>query len=240
MQKQNDALVIIPAYNEADSIGLVIDKIREYAGEADIVVINDGSEDDTSVIAEAKGVNVLNLPYNIGIGGAVQTGYKFALEMGYGIAIQVDGDGQHPADSINKLIDGIKNNEADMIIGSRYIQGDVRESSMIRATGKWILAKIISLLTGQQVTDSSSGFRAANRKTIKLLARMYPRDYPEPESIVFLVRENFQVKEIPVKMTERSTGQSSITLLKGVYYVIKIVLATIIDMFKKRIAEKER
>jgi hypothetical protein len=170
----------------------------------------------------------------------VQTGYKFALEMGYGIAIQVDGDGQHPADSINKLIDGIKNNEADMIIGSRYIQGDVRESSMIRATGKWILAKIISLLTGQQVTDSSSGFRAANRKTIKLLARMYPRDYPEPESIVFLVRENFQVKEIPVKMTERSTGQSSITLLKGVYYVIKIVLATIIDMFKKRIAEKER
>ncbi len=240
MNKSSDTLIIIPAYNEEDTIEAVIDSIRQYVPQTDIVVVNDGSVDDTRNIAEAKGVNVLNLPYNIGIGGAVQTGYKFAVEMDYDIAIQVDGDGQHPADAIPELINEIRNNEADMVIGSRYIGDKDREASVSRAIGKSVLSKVISLLTGQKITDSSSGFRAANRKVIHLLARMYPRDYPEPESLVFLVYENYRIKEIPVKMSERWAGKSSITFLKGIYYVIKVILATIIDIFKERVSPKDR
>jgi len=235
MNKKSDTLIIIPAYNESGSIGIVIESIRKFVPNADIAVINDGSKDDTGLIAQEKGVNVLNLIYNIGIGGAVQTGYQFAVELDYDIAIQVDGDGQHPAEAIPKLITAIRNNEADMVIGSRYIEKSDAETSFPRAVAKWLLATTISLLTGQRITDSSSGFRAANKKVIHLLANIYPRDYPEPESLVFLVREKFRIKEIPVKMSERGFGESSITFSKGIYYVIKVMLAMIIDKFKTRV-----
>ena len=239
MTRQDKVLIIIPAYNEAQSIGTVIDNIRSHAPWADIVVVNDGSRDATAQIAEARGAFVLNLPYNLGIGGAVQTGYKFAAEMGYDIAVQVDGDGQHPADMIPGLVAAVKNDEADMVIGSRYVENSEREPSLPRSLGKWILATIISLLTGQRITDSSSGFRAANRKVIHLLARMYPRDYPEPESVALLLHEKLRIKEVPVQMNQRHAGESSITLWNGIYYVIKATLAIMVDMLEERVLPEE-
>lgn len=239
MTTSKKILIIIPAYNEAPCIGDVIDNIKKNAPSADIVVVNDGSIDKTAAMAEAKGVVVLSLPYNMGIGGAVQTGYKYAQEMGYEIAVQVDADGQHPVDQINKLLDTIIEDHADMVIGSRYIQANEREPSFVREAGKWVLAKALTLLTGQRITDSSSGFRAANRKVIYLFSHVYPRDYPEPESIAFLIREGLRVKEIPVTMNGRTSGQSSITLIAGIYYVIKVILAVFIDRFEKRIMLKE-
>ena len=239
MTEQHKVLIIVPAFNEAQSIAAVIDSVRNHAPWADIVVVNDGSLDATARIAEAKGVFVLNLPYNLGIGGAIQTGYKFAVEMGYDIAVQVDGDGQHPAEMIPRLVAAVQNDEADMVIGSRYVESSEREPSLPRALGKWILATIISLLTGQRITDSSSGFRAANRKVIHLLACMYPRDYPEPESVGLLLHRKFRIKEVPVRMNQRYAGESSITLLKGIYYVIKATLAIIVDMFEDRVLPGE-
>lgn len=239
MIKQNSSLVIIPAYNESESIGPVIDAIRKHAPKTDIAMINDGSVDGTASIAKAKGIVVLNLPFNLGIGGAVQTGYQFADEMGYDIAVQVDADGQHPAEAIVSLIEAVRDDEADMVIGSRYIEKSEPEPSFPRAVAKWLLAAVISILTGYKITDSSSGFRCANRKVIQLFARMYPRDYPEPETVALLLREKFRVKEIPVRMNHRSAGESSITFSKGIYYVIKVVLAIAINMFEKRVLSEE-
>jgi len=239
MNVSSRVLIIIPAYNEAASLAHVIDSIRASAPWADIAVVNDGSRDATPRIARAKSVILLNLPYNLGIGGAVQTGYKFAAEFGYDIAVQVDGDGQHPAEEIPKLIDAIRDDEADMIIGSRYIENAREEQSLSRGLGKWILATAISLLAGQRMTDISSGFRAANRNVIHLLAHMYPRDYPEPESVALLLHERFRIKEVPVRMKQRYAGESSITLLNGVYYVIKVMLATIIDLYEGRVSLEE-
>jgi glycosyltransferase involved in cell wall biosynthesis len=236
---QKKILVIIPAYNESKSIGSVIDDVRKYLSSADIAVVNDGSLDETGGIAEGKGVFVLNLPYNLGIGGAVQTGYKFAAEREYEVAVQVDADGQHPPQAIPGLIEAVHNDEADMVIGSRYIENEDREPSLTRSLGKSLLSGVVSFLAGQTITDSSSGFRAMNRRVIHLLASRYPRDYPEPESVILLVREKFRVKEIPVRMNRRMAGKSSITLSKGLYYVIKVIVATVIDMFEKRIFPEE-
>jgi len=232
-------LAIIPAYNEAKSIAAVIDNIRTSVPQADIIVVNDGSADTTENIAEAKGTIVLNLPYNMGIGGAVQTGYKFAAQNGYDIAVQVDADGQHPVNEIPRLVEAITNHEADMVIGSRYVEMSEKEASFTRAMGKWVLAKVITLLTGQRITDSSSGFRVINQRVICLFSHRYPRDYPEPESIALLIREGLRVKEIPVEMNGRTSGRSSITMLKGIYYVIKVTLAILIDKFEPRVQLKE-
>lgn len=231
-------LIIVPAHNEASCLARVIDSIHASVPGADIAVVNDGSRDATPDIARARRVILLNLPYNLGVGGAVQTGYQFAAEMGYDIAVQVDGDGQHPAEELPRLIAVVRKDEADMVIGSRYIEKDKkhkREGSLPRALGKTMLATLISLLTGQRITDSSSGFRAVNRRVIRLLAHMYPRDYPEPESVALLLHEGFRIKEVPVRMNPRYAGESSITLLKGIYYVTKVMLATIIDMLEDRV-----
>jgi glycosyltransferase involved in cell wall biosynthesis len=226
-------LIIVPAYNEAESIGVVIDNVRTHAPWADVVVVNDGSSDATACIAEARGTFVLNLPYNLGIGGAVQTGYKFAEEQGYDVAIQVDGDGQHPAESIPELLTRLQTGQADMIIGSRFVseRSDYRVP-FARLVGIKILSAVISLLSRRPVTDPTSGFRAANRDVIRLLARMYPRDYPEPEAIVLLHREGYVVAEVAVKMNPRSGGTSSISLLDGLFYVVKVLLAIAIDMVR--------
>lgn len=239
MGEHEKKLIIIPAYNEAKSIGTVIDNIRHHASHVDILVVNDGSLDDTARIAEEKDVFVLNLPYNLGIGGAVQTGYKFACEMDYDIAVQVDGDGQHPAGEISKLIKTVQDDEADIVIGSRYIENNDKHLFTIRRLGKWLLSNTITVLTGLRITDSSSGFRAVNRKVMELFAQRYPRDYPEPETVAFLVREKFRVKEIPVTMNQRDSGESSISFSRGIYYIIKVVLAITIKMFEKRLSQKE-
>jgi glycosyltransferase involved in cell wall biosynthesis len=229
----SSVLVIIPAYNEEDSLSHVIDSVRASAPFADIVVVNDGSVDATASIARAKGVMLLNLPYNLGIGGAVQTGYKFAKEQGYDVAIQVDGDGQHPAEEIPKLLRRLQSGQADMVIGSRFVsaRSDYRVP-FARLVGIKILAGVISFLSRQPVTDPTSGFRAANRDVIRFLARMYPRDYPEPEAIVLLQKEGYSIAEVAAEMNPRVGGTSSITLLDGLFYIVKVLLAIAVDMVK--------
>lgn len=239
MKKYPKTLVIIPAFNEAKNVGSVIDNIKTYASFADIAVINDGSEDSTAKIAEEKGAAVLNLPYNMGIGGAMQTGYIYAQKAGYQIAVQVDADGQHPVKNIPELIDTLSDSSADMVIGSRYLGKAGKEPLVTRAVGKWILSKIISLITGQKITDSSSGFRAVNQRTMQLLIKRYPRDYPEPESVAMLIKEGLKVIEIAVQMNERCSGNSSITIHKGIYYVIKVTVAILIDAFESTLSIKE-
>lgn len=233
----SETLIIIPAYNEAASLAHVIDNVRAAVPWADIVVVNDGSRDATADIARSSGVFILNLPYNLGIGGAVQTGYKFAARMGYEVAVQVDGDGQHPAGAIERLVEVLTTTNANMVIGSRYIPGGSYNTPFTRLVGIRILSAIISLLAGQRVTDTTSGFRAVDRRVLCFLAHMYPRDYPEPESVALLCREGFRIAEEPVAMRERMEGESSISLLGGLYYVMKVLLATFIDVFEKRVGE---
>jgi glycosyltransferase involved in cell wall biosynthesis len=178
-------------------------------------------------------VILLDLPYNLGIGGAVQTGYKFAIGQGYDVAVQVDGDGQHPAEGIPSLLDALASNQSDMAIGSRFVSGRSDYAvPFARLVGIRILSAVISLLARQRITDPTSGFRAVNQSAMQLLAHMYPRDYPEPESIVLLRQEGYSITEVLVQMNQRIGGISSITLLDGLFYVVKVLLAILIDMVK--------
>jgi hypothetical protein len=225
-------LVIIPALNEAESIVGVIASIRRYAPWADIAVLNDGSTDETGEIAKAEGALVLHMPYRVGIGATVQTGYMFADHYGYEVVVRVDGDGQHPIEDIPRLMRGLEQQGVDLIIGSRYIEDRGYTGSMARRAGSLILANLISTITGLRITDPTSGFTAANRKTIKLCAEVYPHDYPEPEALVILHRAGLRICEIPVSMKPRQGGRSSITALRSGYYMIKVILAILIGLLR--------
>jgi glycosyltransferase involved in cell wall biosynthesis len=225
-------LVIIPALNEAESIVNVIASIRQHVPWADIAVLNDGSTDDTGEIAKAEGAMVLHMPYRIGIGASVQTGYMFADQYGYEIVVRVDGDGQHPIEDIPRLLGGLEQQHVDLIIGSRYIEDRGYSGSMARRAGSLILANLVSAITGKRFTDPTSGFTAANRRTIKLCAQVYPHDYPEPEALVILHRAGLQICEIPVAMKPRQGGRSSITTLRSGYYMIKVILAILIGLLR--------
>lgn len=228
-------LVILPALNEGRNIGAVVQRIRALIPSADVLVINDGSVDDTTRQAESAGAIVLNMPYNVGIGAAVQTGFKFAANHHYQIVIRNDGDGQHSPDGIMRLIEKIQADEADVVIGSRFIgeQGDYG-TPIVRRIGITILAKLLSVITGQTITDPTSGFCAFNRKAILLFAQLYPHDYPEPEAIVISHRTGLRQIEIPVNMLEREHGKSSITPVRSVYYMIKVILAILINLLRRR------
>lgn len=230
-------LVIIPALNEEDSIAHVIGTIRRSVPWADIAVLNDGSSDQTGDIAEANGAIVLHLPYNVGIGASVQTGFQFADFYNYDVVVRSDGDGQHTPEDIPLLIQALNDQQADLVIGSRYLdnQGGYTSSAARRA-GSLILARLITGITACRVTDPTSGFIAANRKTIKLCAQSYPHDYPEPESIVILHRAGVHIIEIPVTMKPRYGGRSSITSLRSVYYMIKVILAILIGLLRPALA----
>jgi len=227
-------LIIVPAYNEERSIGEVIEGVQRCLPQSDILVVNDGSTDRTSEKAKASHAIVLDLPFNLGIGGAVQTGYRYACEKGYDIAVQVDGDGQHSPHEIIKLVDALEKKKVDMVIGSRFIGNPGYRASPMRRLGIAILSRIISLIVRQKVTDPTSGFRAVNRHAIQLFASDYPQDYPEPEILVLLSRCGLKMKEIPVKIVQRSYGESSITWIRSAYYMIKVLLAIFVDCFKKR------
>lgn len=226
-------LIIIPAYNEALNIGAVIEDINTNGIDADILVIDDGSCDATSVVARGKGATVLRLPFNMGIGAAVQSGYKYAERGGYDVAVQFDGDGQHRADQLEALLLPLRQGEADVVIGSRFLNEGCYEAEIHRYAAIRLLAWIISCCIRQRITDPTSGFRAINRNAITFFSRYYPDDYPEPETIVLLRKAGFRTLEIPVFMKQRKIGSSSITLLRGVYYMGKVLLAIGIDMFKK-------
>ena len=233
MDKLKQVAVIIPAYNEEKSIGDVVRGIKRL-GEGYIpVVINDNSEDRTTDIALAEGAIVIELPCNLGIGDAVQTGYKFAKENGYDACIQVDGDGQHPTNQIPKLIKSLFEDDYDIVIGSRFVMDSDYEISFMRLVGIKILSFFLKILTGLDIKDTTSGFRAINRRALEFFASEYPQDYPEPESLVFAHKKGFKIKEIPTRMSNRMYGKSSITPILSTYYMIKVMLAMFIDLFKK-------
>ena len=241
MEINQKVLVIIPAYNEEGSVGKVIEEVRTHLSQADTLVVNDGSTDLTSEKARASGATVLELPFNLGIGGAMQAGYQYAYEKGYDIAIQVDGDGQHDPKEIPKLLYALKMEKVDMAIGSRFIGDLGYKSSMMRRVGISIFSHVISMIVRQKITDPTSGFRAANRKAIQLFASNYPQDYPEPEVVVLLHQCHLKMGEIPVGMNERYSGESSITKIRSIYYMVKVLLAIFVDCFKKPpLLEQER
>ena len=221
-------LLIIPAYNEEGNIANLIETIRTQYSQYDYVVVNDGSSDGTKKILEENKINHINLPINLGIGGAVQMGYIYAKECGYDIAIQVDGDGQHDVRYVESLIEPIINGNANVTIGSRFIKKDGFQSSFMRRTGITILGVMIYLLCGERIKDVTSGFRAVDKKYISIYAEDYPYDYPEPEAIISAKMHGGVIKEIPVVMKERQAGISSINAKKSIYYMIKVTLALII------------
>jgi len=227
-------LIIIPAFNESANIKALLTKIKNLKFKStDVLVVNDASMDNTSALAKSCGVKVADLPVNLGIGGAVQTGYLYAYENNYDIAIQVDGDGQHNPEFIGDIIKPIYEKKADMVIGSRFINNEGFQSSMFRRAGIAILKITLAISTKRSFTDPTSGFRACNRNILSLFARSYPSDYPEPESLATVIRKGFSVAEIPVIMNERSGGESSIKSFKTIYYMIKVSLAILFDRIKK-------
>lgn len=225
-------LTIIPAYNEEASIMSVISNVRHNIPESDILVINDGSNDNTSAYASAAGAMVINLPFNLGIGGAMQTGYMFARESGYDIAVQVDGDGQHNPADIPKLVKTVKDNLTDMAIGSRYVSRTSYKSTHLRRMGMIFFSSLVVLITGKKVRDTTSGFRVVNRNVINYFAKSYPVDYPEVDVLVKLYKMNFRVMEIPVEMKTRQGGRSSITPFRSVYYMIKVSLSLLVGAIR--------
>ncbi|GMO57681.1 MAG: glycosyltransferase family 2 protein [Termitinemataceae bacterium] len=233
-------LIIIPAYNEAENIERVVSNIKDNFPQYDYVVINDCSTDDTEKICADNGYNYISLPVNLGIGGGVQTGYLYAHNNNYDVAVQFDGDGQHNPQYIERLLEPIKNAKADMVIGSRFIDKEGFQTSFMRRAGIGIIKLGIKLSCGADITDTTSGFRAANKELISLFAKDYAQDYPEPEAIVATVLNGYRVVEVPVIMNERTGGVSSINTLRSCYYMIKVSLALFIYRLSiKRVKKHE-
>ncbi|MGN0240271.1 MAG: glycosyltransferase family 2 protein [Candidatus Weimeria sp.] len=222
-------LVIIPAYNEEGAIVETVASIRKSAPDFDVIVINDCSTDDTEKLLTKNGIRHINLPMNLGIGGAVQTGYIYACKNGYDLAVQMDGDGQHDAVFLHQMLMCMNNTKSDMIIGSRFIEKEGFQSTGLRRVGISFFTKWIKLLTGRTITDPTSGMRMVDRKVIELFAEEYPKDYPEPETVVTLLKQGYGISEIPVKMHDRTAGESSISIRSSVYYMIKVSIACLIS-----------
>jgi len=227
------SIVIIPAYNEEKSIVKTVEDIRQNAPEFDYVIVNDCSKDATLKICMEQGMHVLNLPINLGIGGAVQTGYRYAYKNGYDFAVQFDGDGQHDAKFLQEMRDYMTEHKLNMLIGSRFIEKEGFQSSGIRRFGIRYFSSLIRLLTGTRVTDPTSGMRMVDRDIIAIYAESYPKDYPEPESVVAILNMGKTVGEYPVVMRERTEGISSISPLRSVYYMVKVTLAILVEMLRK-------
>lgn len=232
MKKNLKKLIIIPAYNESECIEKTIENIQKNAADFDYIIINDCSTDNTREICEKQGFHIINLPINLGIGGAVQTGYLYGVRYGYDMAVQVDGDGQHDAAFLQKMADHMEITGADMVIGSRFIEKQGFQSTGVRRIGIRFFTWLIRLMTGKTVTDPTSGLRMVNRKVMKEFALNYPKDYPEPESVVTIIEEGYKVQEIPVIMRERMGGVSSISMKKSVYYMVKVSLAILFEKIR--------
>lgn len=227
-------LIIIPAYNESSNIEKTVEAILRDAPDFDYVIINDCSTDNTLAICRERGFNVISLPINLGIGGAVQTGYRYAERQGYDIAVQVDGDGQHNPSFLGEMFSELCQSNSNMVIGSRFIEKKGFQSSFARRVGIKYFMWLIKALTGQRITDATSGLRMVDRLLIEQFAKSYPDDYPEPETVVDAIHQGLKVKEIPVMMNERQGGVSSISLTKSVYYMIKVSLAILFVKLRRR------
>lgn len=222
-------LVIIPAFNEEKSILNVIKPIEKYEYNIDVVVINDGSVDNTANEVKKSNATIINHPWNIGIGATVQTGYLYALKNNYDIAIQIDGDGQHNPQYIPEMINDLLNNDVDIVIGSRYVEKTYYESDRARRIGSIYFSRLVTFLTRKPFYDTTSGFRAVNRRVIELFSKYYPIDYPEVEAIVYASDKEIRIKEISVEMNKRYYGKSSITFFKSIYYMVKVTLSLILQ-----------
>ena len=228
MKDKAKCLVIIPAYNESENIANVIDNLITNYPQYDYVIVNDGSVDATKSICSERHYQVLHLPVNMGIGGAVQTGYRYAWENGYDMAVQIDGDGQHDVAFLEGMIECMEQEKVDCVIGSRFVKKEGFQSSGLRRTGIQLLSILGLVLTGVHVRDITSGYRLVNRRFIHIFAQDYPSDYPEPEAMVIVAVHGGKIREYPVVMRERENGTSSITLKKSVYYMVKVTLAMLI------------
>lgn len=226
-------LIIIPAYNEEENIEKTVESVLRNSTGFDYVIINDCSIDNTRQICEERGYNILNLPINLGIGGAVQTGYRYAARNGYDMAVQIDGDGQHDPKFLEEMAKYLEEHKLDMVIGSRFIEKEGFQSSGLRRVGIRFFTALIKLFTKATITDPTSGLRMVGKNVLQLFATDYPKDYPEPESVVAMLRKGMKIQEIPVIMKEREGGVSSISMKKSVYYMVKVSLAIIIERIRE-------
>jgi glycosyltransferase involved in cell wall biosynthesis len=225
---------IVPAYNEARSIAGVVTELRAAQPEFEIVVVSDGSSDETAAVARRAGAEVVELPFNLGIGGAVQTGIEWARRRGCELAVQVDGDGQHDPREIDKLLQPILVGTADVAVGTRFAGEKTYRPSIARRIGIGVFAGLVSLIVRQRMTDTTSGFRAMNERAIELFAEEYPYDYPEVEATVLIFRHRLRLVEIPVTMRQREAGRSSITVFRSLYYMSKVSLALFVGLLRPR------
>ena len=229
-------LAIVPAYNEEGMVGRVVRDIARLAPGFDVLVVDDGSTDATAAEAEAEGAAVIRHPYNLGIGGAVQSGYKYALRGDYDVAVQVDGDGQHKPEYLPEMLAALKTSgdEADMVYGSRFRGDPGYRVPLGRRVGNMIFSVVLSAITRQRITDPTSGFRMTNRRGIELFARDYPHDYPEVEALLMLHAHRLRIHEVHVRMNARGFGRSSIDYPRSAYYMLKVLLALFVGLFRRR------
>jgi glycosyltransferase involved in cell wall biosynthesis len=232
-------IAIVPAYNEERNVGRVIDELRAFDAGLEIVVISDGSGDRTAEVAAERGAHVIRLPFNLGIGGAVQTGFRYAWEGRYELAVRVDGDGQHDPAQLARVVEPVLAGEADIVVGSRFAGDSAYRSSAPRRVGIRILAWVVSLIARRRVTDPTSGFQALDRRAIRLFAADYPHDYPEVEGMVMVIRHRLRLVEVPVSMRAREHGRSSIGALASVYYMAKVLLALFVGLFRRDVIPLE-
>lgn len=227
-------VAIVPAWNEEGAIAGVVDEIKSFDPGIEVVVVDDASSDATADVAEAQGATVLRLLFNVGIGGAVQTGFRYARDEGYAVAVRLDGDGQHDAAELDKLLAPIRAGNADLVIGSRFVDpGGTYRPPLARRLGIRVFARTVSLLGGQRVTDTTSGFVALNRRAIELFAEEFPHDYPEVEATLVALRSGLRLAQVQVDMRERQAGTSSITFVRSLYYIVKVMLALLVASLRR-------
>lgn len=226
-------LLVVPAWNEAQSLPVFLVELRAACPHYHILVVNDGSSDATTTVAKAYNATVIDLPCNLGVGGAVQTGFLYAQRLGYDIVVRLDADGQHPPEEVARLIHALDETGADVVIGSRFLERKGYRSSYWRRSGIRWLGLLIRFFTRQHITDATSGFWACRRDAIAFLAVHYPQGYPEPEGVILLLRNGFRIQEVPIKMRDRQAGQSSIRGLKPIFYMLKVTLAILVAVLRR-------
>lgn len=237
MSERSLYLAVVPAYNESATIASVVDALRRHAPQFDTLVVDDGSTDGTALLAHEAGARVVRLPFNVGIGGAVQTGFVYAREHGYDYLAQVDGDGQHDSIELERLIAAMREEPVDVVCGSRFLNDEHHyPASISRRTGIHIFSFLLSRIVGARVSDPTSGFRLYNRRAIELFAHHYPHDYPEVEAVLILHHNRLRMREVPVRMYVRGGGISSIGAGRAAYYMVKVLLALFVGLGRRRVA----
>jgi glycosyltransferase involved in cell wall biosynthesis len=228
----NSLLIIVPAYNEEAAVGRVVEEIRKVLPDVEVLVIDDCSLDQTAAVARRAGAQVLSLPYHLGLGGAVQAGYKLAYELGYQYVIRTDGDGQHDPRDIPRIYEALKNSGCQMVIGSRFLEGDGAPSSFVRGLGIRFFRLVLRPILGRPVRDPTSGFVGVNREALQVFSKSFPLEYPEIEALVVLQRRRFRFLEVPCRMRPRLAGRSTITVLKSLYYIVHVLLGVFVNVLK--------